>query len=63
MEQKHVHNILNQVLTDAGFNPKYYGMHAMHAGHAQDLLLLGLSIEMIKKIGRWKSNCVYTYLK
>ena len=38
-------------------------MHGICAGHACDLLDLGLSVEAIKKIGHWRSNAVYKYLK
>ena len=39
-----------------------YSSQSFRAGRSSDLLELGLSVEMIKKLGRWKSSAVYTYL-
>ena len=36
-------------------------MHGIRLGHVTDLLNLGVSVETIKKLGRWKSNAVYVY--
>ena len=55
--------VLNLALQKAGFNHKNYGTHSLHAGRSLDLLRLGFSVETIKKLGRWSSNSVYTYLK
>ena len=43
-------------------NPKLYCSHAFRAGRAVDMLKMGISVETIRKIGRWKSSAVYTYL-
>ena len=59
----HVRLVLRNVLNSAGFDSSKYSTHAFHAGRAGDLLKLGVSVETIKKIGRWKSNAVYKYLK
>ena len=58
----HFRQCLNLTLTRAGYNPKYYSVHGMCTGRAHDLLKLGLSVETIKKLGRWKSNAVFRYL-
>ena len=58
----HVRKCLNKILKLAKFDPSYYSFHSMRAGRSQDLLELGLSVETIMKIGRWKSNAVFCYL-
>ena len=40
-----------------------YGSHSLRAGRCLDLFRYGVSVETIKKIGRWKSNAIYSYLK
>ena len=46
-----------------GFDEKLYSSHSLRAGRSCDLFKLGLSVETIKKIDRWRSNSVYQYLK
>ena len=55
--------VLSQALTAAGLDNRYYYPSGLRAGHACDLLEMGVSVETIKKLGRWLSNSVYTYLR
>ena len=57
-----VHTILKTTLTNAGLNSQAYSTHGFRIGRSGDLLNLGISVEMIKKLGRWKSNAVFKYL-
>ena len=56
-------NRLRLTLRHAGYNPSLFGCHSFRIGRCGDLLKLGLSVETIKKIGRWKSNAVFRYFK
>ena len=56
-------SLLKVILNKAGFNPSLYSGHSFRIGRSNDLLKLGLSVETIKKLGRWKSNAVFKYLK
>ena len=51
------------MIKNCGFNNLLYGTHSLHARRTCNLHQLGLSIESIKKLGRWKSNAVFRYLK
>ena len=51
------------MLTQAGYNSKLYTFHSERSRRALDLLKLGLSVETIKRLGRWKSNAVFRYLR
>ena len=62
VQPHHMRKILKLMLTLAGFSPSYYGCHSFCIGHCVDLYKLGIEISFLKKIGRQKSNCVYTYL-
>ena len=54
--------ILSVAINKIGLNSKLYCSHCFRAGRALDMLDMGISVETIKKIGRWKSNAVFTYL-
>ena len=53
---------LKQSITQIGCYSSCYNTMSLRAGRACDLLKLGVSVETIKKLGRWKSNAVFTYL-
>ena len=59
----HFHSKLKSIITIAGYDPEEFSTHCFRSGRAVDLFNLGVSVETIKKIGRWKSNAVYVYLK
>ena len=63
LTQTAIRKVLNLALCNLGLNPKNYGFHSMRAGRATDMINLGYPIEVIKHIGRWKSNAVYRYIK
>ena len=46
-----------------GFNADHYCSHGFRMGRSLDLFEMGLSVETIKKLRRWKSYVVYRYLK
>ena len=54
--------VLHAALEWNNINPKLYSSQALRSGRATDLLEMGVSVETIKKLGRWKSTSVYTYL-
>ena len=55
--------VFRSLLERNSFDPTLYSCHGARAGWASDLLDMGVSVEMIRKIGRWKSNAVYAYFK
>ena len=59
----HLSKMLKMMLRLSNFDEKKYSVHGLRSGRALDLLKLGVSVESIKQIGRWKSNGVFTYLK
>ena len=58
----HFRAYLKKVLKSLGIDQTLYNPHSLRAGRSVDLLKLGVSVETIKKLGRWKSNTVYAYL-
>ena len=60
---KNVRDSLHLMLKLSGFDQSLYCIHSLPAGMACDLLKMGYSVETIKKLGRWRSNIVYKYLR
>ena len=59
----HLRKTLKRLLKLNRLNSAIYTSSAFRAGRASDLLTMGVSVETIRKIGRWRSSAVYTYLK
>ena len=55
--------VLAKVLRLAKVDARRYSTSAFRSGRASDLLDMGVSVETIRKVGRWKSTAVYTYLR
>ena len=55
-------SILHQMLNLLNLDSKSYNTMSLRSGRASDLLCLGVSVETIKKLGRWKSTTVFNYL-
>ena len=45
------------------FPNKHYFSHSLRRGGATWLLVAGVSVDMVKAIGDWKSDCVQKYIK
>ena len=59
----HLQQTMQLLLSNLGFDASLYNVHSMCIGRTSDLMHMGLSVETIKKLGRWKSNTVFTYLR
>ena len=64
VQPRHVRSILAKLITYNGLQPSLYCFTSLRSGCASDLLELHrCSMEMVRKLGRWKSTAVYTYLR
>ena len=54
---------LKKSITIAGLDSRLYNSHGLCVGRAIDLFAMGVSVETIKKLGRWWSNAIYTNLR
>ena len=59
----HMRSTLHLMLKLMGYKEFLYNCHSFCSGRSCDLLKFGVSVETIKKLGRWTSNVVYSYLK
>ena len=55
--------VLRMCLTNLGLNPRPYGMHSFRVGRTTDLIKYNYSLEEVKRMGRWRSNTVYKYIR
>ena len=60
---EHIRKIMRKLLILIGLNPQLYSATSLRSGRATTLMELGLEIKTIQKLGRWKSNAIYTYLR
>ena len=58
----HMRSILRELLQALGLEGALYDTHSFRSGRASDLFHAGVDVELIKYIGRWKSNAIYKYL-
>ena len=58
-----VQSLLKRLLDRIGIDGSLYGTHSFRIGRGTDLIKYGVNIEIIKRMGRWKSNAVYRYLR
>ena len=58
-----VRAMLKKLLKRCNMNSALFSTHSMRSGRASELIRLGYPIEVVKRLGRWKSNAVYKYIK
>ena len=63
IKSENVRSMLKLMIEHLKLDSTFYNFHSLRIGHCGHLLKLGLSVETIKNLGRWKSNAVFTYLK
>ena len=57
-----VRNVLKIMLKRCNFFITAYSTHSFRAGRVNDLAYSGISVETLKRLGRWRSNAVFKYL-
>ena len=55
--------VLKSAIKKAGLNYKLYNCSSFRSGRAVDLLRKKISVETIRKLGRWKSSAIYRYFR
>ena len=58
-----VRSTLRRLIRRMGLDDELYDTHSFRIGCATDLFKRGYTVEKIKKMGRWRSNAVYQYLR
>ena len=55
--------VLHQALKALGLDPSMYGIHSLRIGRTMDMAKFHFSIDEIRRVGRWRSNVVYKYIR
>ena len=63
VKAQQIRDTLKLALENLGLNSQLFDCHSFCAGRASQLIKLGYTVEQVKRIGRWKSNAVYKYIK
>ena len=57
-------NLLRRILKNIGLNEVLYDIHSLRIGCCSDMVnKLGYTVEEAKRVGCWKSSCVYRYIR
>ena len=60
---QHVRILLKLMLQKLHLDCALYGMHSFRIGRTTDLIKYNYSIGEVKRMGRWRSNVVYKYIR
>ena len=64
VQPEHIRNVLKLRLRRLGLNEDLYNRQSFRIGRATDLIVkANWPVELVKRMGRWKSNAVYKYVK
>ena len=63
VKPKHIRSTLKDLLKSLNLDSSLYGTHSFRIGRATDLSKEGFSIDQIKRLGRWKSNAIFKYIR
>ena len=55
--------LLRKAITFIGLDSALYDMHSLRIGRASDLIKYNYTVEEVQRLGRWKSNVVYKYIR
>ena len=59
---EHVRTVLRKTIRNTGLDTSLYNCQSFQIGCC-DLIKMGYSVETVKRLGRWKSNAVYKYIR
>ena len=56
-------SVLKQVIQKLGLDSALYWMHSSRIGRTSDLIKFKYPVDEVKRLGRWKSNAVFRYIR
>ena len=63
VKAEHTRKILKEAIKNINLDETLYDMHSLRIGRASDLIKCNHTVEEVKRLGRWKSNAVYKYIR
>ena len=61
VKPSHAATVLKNAIKSLGLDNTLYSMHSYRIGRTSDLIKDGYSVETVKRLGRWRSNCTNTF--
>ena len=55
--------LLKDCIDTLGLDSEVYDIHSLRIGRTSDLIKFNYTIEEVKRMGRWKSNAVFKYIR
>ena len=55
--------MLKNTLRNLNLDCRSYGMHSFRIGRTTDLIKYNYSMDEVKRLGRWKSNVIFKYIR
>ena len=62
LKRSRIQELLGMAASACGVDPERMGSHSLRIGGATALYKAGVDVETIKRIGRWSSSAVHSYL-
>ena len=59
----HASAILKQIVKSLGLDESLYAMHSFRIGRTSDLIKFNYSVQEVQRLGRWRSNAVFRYIR
>ena len=59
----HYRKLIKDSIKHLGLQERFYMAHGTRAGRASDLFSMKISVETIRKLGRWSSSAIYQYFR
>ena len=59
----HTRKLLKETINKLGLDGSLYGMHSLRVGRTSDLIKYNYSVDEVRRMGRWRSNVVYKYIR
>ena len=63
VKSENLRKILKSCLRNLNLNEDLYNTHSFRLGRTFDLKREGYSLELLKRVGRWRSNAVFRYIR
>ena len=58
-----IRKTFKSIISNLGLDASCYDIHLLRVGRRTDLIKSGMTVEEVQRIGRWKSNAIYKYIK
>ena len=63
VKAENLRRVLRLMLSRINLDPTLYDVQSLRIGRASEMIKQGCSVELVQRMGRWKSNAVYKYIR